>query len=111
MSSHLLCIAVLLLLIGCKKAETTNAPVQPSTIRSAATNDTEPAPAANDPAQLAAAISDLTQQVRKFAVEQRRAPKSLNDLVQSGYLSSIPVAPPGKKFAINKNLQVYVADQ
>jgi hypothetical protein len=59
--------------------------------------------------QVAATIAELTQKVRKFAVEQRQAPKTLEELVAKGYLDTIPAAPQGKKFAIDKNLQVHLA--
>lgn len=57
---------------------------------------------------LAAVTAELTQTVRKFGAEQRRVPKSLEELVAHGYLSRLPEAPPGRKFAINKNLEVHV---
>jgi hypothetical protein len=73
----------------------------------------EPAtpPAASDEARTASLLGELTQAVRKYGVEKRRVPKTLEELVASGYLSQIPQAPAGKKFAINKNLQVYLADE
>jgi competence protein ComGC len=60
---------------------------------------------------MAAVLSELTQVVRKYSVEQRRAPKSFDELVAAGYLSRVPEGPSGKKFAINKSLQVYLADR
>lgn len=47
-------------------------------------------------------LSELTQAVRKFSAEQRRVPKSLDDLVAAGYLSQLPTAPLGKTFTINQ---------
>jgi hypothetical protein len=64
-----------------------------------------------DQAQIDAVVNDLTHAVRKYAVEQRRAPKALDELVANGYLARLPSAPAGKKFAIDKNLQVYLANQ
>ena len=64
--------------------------------------------AAASEAELAAVISQLTQVVRKYAVEKQRVPKSLEELVQQGYLQSIPQAPAGQVFAIDKQLQVYL---
>jgi hypothetical protein len=58
-----------------------------------------------------AKAAELTQAVRKYAAEKQRAPKSLEELVAAGYLPVAPAAPAGKKFAIDKNLQVYLADQ
>jgi competence protein ComGC len=76
--------------------------------KSAARSAAKSAPAQ---AQTDAVVNELTQVVRKYAVEQRRAPKVLDELVTNGYLARIPSAPAGKKFAINKNLQVYLANQ
>lgn len=59
----------------------------------------------------AANVAQLTQTVRKYAAEKQRAPKNLQELVAAGYLDNIPAAPPGKTFAIDKNLQVYLADR
>lgn len=73
-----------------------------------------PAPAstgAAEQAQTDVELQQLTQAVRKYAVEQRRAPATLNELVTNGYLAKIPSPPAGKKFAIDKNLQVYLANQ
>lgn len=54
-------------------------------------------------------LASLTQAVRRYGVEQRRVPGSLEELVTAGYLAGVPPAPPGQKFVINKNLQVVVA--
>jgi hypothetical protein len=85
---------LLLVLVGCGKSS----PGSSST-------------AAADQAQIDLALNELTQVLRKYAVEQRRAPATLSELVTNGYLAAIPTAPAGKKFAINKNLQVYLANQ
>jgi len=61
---------------------------------------------APDDAALAAVLGELTQVVRKFSVENRRVPKNLEELVANGYLTRVPQAPAGKKFAISKELQV-----
>ena len=60
---------------------------------------------------MAVVLNELTQVVRKYSVEQRRAPKSFDEIVGAGYLDRVPEAPSGKRFAINKNLQVYLADR
>jgi len=60
---------------------------------------------------MAAILAELTQAVRKYGMERRRVPASLDELVTAGYLRAIPPAPQGKRFAINKNLQVYLADR
>ena len=64
-----------------------------------------------DEARISALLSELTQTVRRYAAEQRRVPKTVAELVDNGYLTAVPDAPPGKRFAINKNLQVYLAKQ
>ncbi|GEM_PF-2492873 len=56
-------------------------------------------------------LSELTQVVRKYSVEQRQAPQSLDTLVAKGYLAHVPTAPDGKRFAITKNLEVELADR
>lgn len=97
MRTHWLLIGLLAFLIGCGGGDGT--------------------PSAQDEAaqareaQVAATLKDLTQLVRKYSVEQRQAPKNLDELVAKGYLSQVPEAPAGKKFAIDKNLQVYVSDR
>ena len=56
-------------------------------------------------------LAHLTQAVRKYAAEKQQVPAGLEELAASGYLSRIPEAPVGKRFAIDKKLQVYLADQ
>jgi hypothetical protein len=55
------------------------------------------APAGADPAPM---LAQMTQVLRRFSVEHRQVPKSLNDLVAAGYLTALPAAPAGKQFAI-----------
>lgn len=60
-----------------------------------------------DSGDASAQLAQLTQLVRRFGMERRQAPKSLNDLVASGYLAGVPTAPAGKQFVIDaKSLQV-----
>ncbi len=61
--------------------------------------------------ELAGTLRELTQAVRKYAADNQTRPKSLQELLAQGYLAQIPAAPPGKKFAINNMLEVYLADQ
>ncbi len=93
MVARVLVTLLMLLLVGCGKSS------PPAS--TGATNQ----------AQTDLELQQLTQAVRKYAVEQRRAPATLNELVTNGYLAAIPSAPAGKKFAIDKNLQVYLANQ
>ena len=100
---------------GCRKPATASDPsssAQPAADNTAPTAEPQqatpqpPPAAATDEAQIAAVLNELTQAVRKFGVEQRRVPKSLEEVAARGYLSSVPPAPAGKKFVIDKNLQV-----
>jgi hypothetical protein len=102
---------------GCRKPSTpanSSASAPPAADNPAPAAESPPAtpqpspPAATDEAQIAAVLNELTQAVRKFGVEQRRVPKSLEEVVARGYLSSVPPAPAGKKFVIDKKLQVYL---
>ena len=85
-------------------------PSQVNTATAAASAEASGATAI-DTASAEAKAAELTQVVRKYAAEKQRAPKSLEELVAAGYLPVTPAAPAGKKFAIDKNLQVYLADQ
>lgn len=60
---------------------------------------------------MTAVLADLTQAVRKYAAEQQRAPASLEEVAGKGYLTRMPEAPPGKKFAIDKRLQVQLVNR
>ena len=103
--------------IGCGKhpsAPAQSAPAATATTPSAnlpaTPTQTDPA-LATDEANLTEVLKELTQVVRRFGAEQRRVPKSFEELVANGYLTRVPPAPAGKKFAIDKNLQVYLARQ
>jgi hypothetical protein len=72
---------------------------------------TEATPLAAEETDTAAVLSELTQRVRKFSVEQRRVPKSLEEVAAGGYLDRVPQAPSGKKFAISPTLQVQLVDR
>jgi hypothetical protein len=52
-------------------------------------------------------LAQLTQVLRRFSVERRQVPKSLDELVAGGYLTALPAAPAGKQLAIDpKHLAV-----
>jgi len=68
-------------------------------------------PAAATQTQIEATLGELTQTVRKYAMEQQRAPKDLQELVDKGYLKQVPQPPPAKKFVLTKKLEVQLADQ
>ena len=56
----------------------------------------------------AAACAQLTQALRKFALQQRRLPASFEELVASGYVAGVPQPPPGKRYAIDRGSVVLV---
>jgi hypothetical protein len=85
---------------GCGKSGSSTSPGTPSAAGTAAPTEE----------QVATTIAELTQSVRKFAADQRQAPKTLDELVAKGYLDRLPTAPKGKRYAVNKSLQVYLAD-
>ena len=49
-------------------------------------------------------LGQLTQLVRRYAVEQQQVPKDLLDLVARKYLPAVPHAPQGKRFVIDRKL-------
>lgn len=49
-----------------------------------------------------ASLGHLTSMVRRYTVEQQRVPKDLVDLVTLNYLASVPCAPPGRRFVIDR---------
>lgn len=114
----LLLIGSIACLVGCGKpsatsptpAETASQVEESPSAPRRGDDRTPPAAAGASESELATALSELTQAVRRYAMEQRRAPKSLDELVQQGYLERVPQAPPGKAFAIDKKLQVYLAN-
>lgn len=63
-------------------------------------------------ADASAQLAQLTQVLRRFGVEHRRVPQSLNEVVAAGYLAALPAAPAGKQFAIDgKRMQVVLANK
>jgi len=121
MFSRVLLSCLLATWVGCgKRSSATPAPPEPKgaaeeTATAPPPDSTAPEPSPQvvvaDEAQIAAALGELTQVVRRFGVEQRRVPKTLDELVTQGYLSRVPEPPAGKKFAINPKLEVYLADR
>jgi len=70
------------------------------------------APQTTEPQELAVALHELTQVLRKYSFEHRRLPKTMSEVVAAGYLKNIPQAPPGKKFEIDpKTVQVVLVKQ
>jgi hypothetical protein len=99
---------------GCgRKAEAPIAATETPATQAVAAAESTTAPAnaapvasSDDAAQMAAVLGELTQAVRKYAVEKRQVPRSFDELVTQGYLSRTPQAPAGKAFVITKELQV-----
>lgn len=90
---------VALLNVGCGKG-TAPAPERP-----VAANG-EPAASVSEP-DMAPILAELTQAVRKYSVENRKVPQSLNEVVAAGYIRNLPQAPPGRSFRIDaKNVKV-----
>jgi hypothetical protein len=57
-----------------------------------------------------AVLAELTQALRKFSFEQKRAPRSFDELVTAGYVTARPTPPPGQKFSVDaKSMQVVLA--
>ena len=113
--ASLLLLSVLLVFCACRekpeKSSQSSTPAQPiisapTTLPGAAAANATPDTAAAD-----ARAAELTQVVRKYAAEKQRAPKDFQEIVAAGYLTSMPAAPAGKKFVIDKNLAVQLADQ
>jgi hypothetical protein len=66
----------------------------------------------NAEADTTATLAMLTQTLRRFSAEKQRVPASLNELISARYLTSLPPAPAGKKFAINpKRVEVILEGQ
>ncbi len=92
---------VSLLCVGCNKSASPPA-------AAAATTNAEPSAVASE-ADLANVLAELTQELRKFSVEKRQVPASLNEVVAAGYIQNMPQPPSGKAFGIDpKNLKVIV---
>jgi hypothetical protein len=106
-------IAALMLTACAKKSEpaSTEAPPLSASSANAAPQFSPNATAVIDTTAAEATAAELTQVVRKYAAEKQRAPKSLDEIVAAGYLPSLPTAPDGKTFAIDKNLQVHLANK
>ena len=111
--SAVLATCCLLALAGCRPKQESTPAVSadvPSGVSPNAASGSGAVPTATTaPDSTAAMLSQLTQAVRRFALEKQQVPKSLDDLVAAGYLNSVPPAPGGKGWAVNKNLEVYLS--
>ena len=92
MPSRLALASCLVLLAGCGKSP--DSIPTPSAAIPAASRVTTNGPAADsgapsmDESQMATVLASLTQAVRKYGLEQKRAPKNLEELVAQGYLAT-----------------------
>lgn len=121
MNPRLIPLLLLFILAGCIKPSGAppNATAEPPHPPAAETAAAGPAATAQSQAtatqtsetELATALQELTQVVRKYAMEKRKAPKSLEELVTAGYLQQVPQAPAGKKFSIDRSLQVQLINR
>lgn len=82
-AAGLLAASLLLGASGCNKAADSAAP-QPA-----------------ESAEVTAALTELTQALRKYALEKHGLPKTFAELVAAGYVKNPPTAPAGKKFEID----------
>jgi hypothetical protein len=108
-------IATVWLLVGCGKEKD---PVKSSTAQprsevqrgsaaeTPAPNAAPPATPVRSEADMTATLAALTQAVRKYGAEKQSVPTSLSEVMSAGYITSLPSPPAGKKFAINRKLEV-----
>lgn len=107
---------------GCGKAKPAVTASESTASDPALTTNTDPASAltaapvtpvvVEQGANVDAVLSQLTQAVRKYGFEKRRLPKTVEEVVAAGYVSGMPPAPAGKKFAIEpKSVQVVLVKQ
>jgi competence protein ComGC len=58
------------------------------------------------------ALEAVTMATQSFFIAHERAPKSLEELVSSGYLRKLPAPPAGKKYVYDAaNANISLADQ
>ena len=95
--------------IGCKKAENTTpaAATVNSAIPAVSTKASAPNLEGNTGADATGPmLKKLTQAVRRYGIEQRRVPANLDEVFAQGYLKELPQPPAGKRFFIDKKLEV-----
>ena len=120
--SGILAVGVLLVLPACGKKQ----PTTPSTVADSQANPSSqaadgaavPAPAGTanptevtNPADVQGTLGLLTDAVRKYCVEQRKVPSTIEEVIAAGYIRNAPAPPPGKKFAINSRREVILANR
>ena len=119
LSRLILASAFIFLLVGCGKHPETSpsGPASPAESSPGQTATVAPGTeqarvAGGSETELAAALAELTQALRKYSFEHQRLPKTLSEVIAAGYVKTMPQAPPGKKFEIDpKKVQVTVVKQ
>jgi hypothetical protein len=122
LSRVVLPLLIAVLLTGCGKSPETSRPTRVSKPESAQAEQTDAAPATEQPAvadgsgsseaALNAALGELTQALRKYSFEHQRLPKTFSEVVAAGYVKNLPQAPRGKRFEIDaKTVQVVLVKQ
>ena len=108
--SLLLAIGLSLLLPGCGGKSEPAAATGSVPVAQPGSGTTQPIVVqTSDPA---AALSELTQALRKYSIEQRRRPATFAEVIAAGYIKNLPQAPPGKKFEIDaKTMQVVLVKE
>lgn len=123
------CLASLLTLAGtltsCRKRASAPAPEAPSTQTvveptpaksgGISTQAKPTPPAAEDPVAKflnSSEFADLTKAYQVFYYQKKRHATDIQELVQAGYLRSVPTPPAGRKYSYDqKNLRVTLAGQ
>ena len=55
-----------------------------------------------NPKESSGNLAELTRALRRYSVEQQQVPKQLEQLVALNYLESIPSAPSGQRYVIDR---------
>jgi predicted small lipoprotein YifL len=117
--ARLLCMLIISL-AGCGKkppAESSPASASVTPVAEAGGAPAQSSPRAVQPVVIQAtdanaALPELTQSLRKFALEQKRLPKTFSEIVSAGYVQNLPTPPPGKKFEVDsKGARVVLVNQ
>ena len=102
--------SLLMVATGCGKKPPAEQTAKPADVTAATTAAATPNPApvlnavvipeaaAGDNSQV---LGALTQALRKYAVENKRMPKTFSEIVSAGYVRNLPAPPSGKKFEID----------
>jgi hypothetical protein len=105
---------LLCFLIGCGKAQKIKSGTHTKEVAPSSSSSKEDPP--NLQNKIGAEATDamlkrLTQAVRRYGVEQQKVPGNLEEVFARGYLKELPQAPYGKRFAIDKKLEVILVER